>query len=396
MQKAETLLRFLSNTMDLPVFCWDKNPQILQELEKKYCFAAQVQPLLTAAGVNLMLENMQPATLYETRDPLGIHSYSFLFGGKPIWAGPFVTKAWDDLAAEQLLMKAGLPASYFSPYKLYYCSLRMMDPSVAARIITGAIMTVEPDAPPCSCQTITGVPDQKLPALSLRDPLDLENAMRQYDMENRFLGLVEEGRTEAALEAWGRLGQIPPVKELTVTGLQNMIVNATILRTLTRKAAERGGVHPVVVDAISVAYAQKMYAASSKNELARLLPDMIREFTDAVHEAQKMHYSPQISIVVNYLKLHLSQEIDMDQLARLAGCAPGYLGKRFKKETGMTLAQYLAQERCNTAAKLLARTGRPVQEISAHVGYMDSNYFIKVFKSCKGATPTEYRKKFQK
>lgn len=393
-QKTETLLRFLGNTTDLPVFCWDGTPQLLQELEKRYCFSTQAQPLLTAWGSHLVLESMKPSTLYEAEDPLGVHFFSFLFGGKPVWAGPFVVKEWDDLSAEERLMKAGLPASYFSPYKLYYCSLNLMSPSVTAKIITGAVLTLLPDEPAYVYRNLTSLTDRKLPDLYTRDPLNLENAMRQYEMENRFLSLIEQGRTEDALAAWERLGQIPSSKELAVPGLQSMIANATSLRTLTRKAAERGGVHPVTVDTISVAYAQKMYTARTRSELTKMLPGMIREFADAVHEAQQMHYSLAVTFAVNYLRLHISQEIDIKKMAEFAGCAPGYLGKLFKKETGMTIAQFVAQERCSTAANLLTHTNLPVQDISAHVGYLDSNYFVKVFKSCKGKTPTAYRNQY--
>ena len=62
----------------------------------------------------------------------------------------------------------------------------------------------------------------------------------------------------------------------------------------------------------------------------------------------------------------------------------------------MTIAQFVAQERCSTAANLLLRTNLPVQDISAHVGYLDNNYFVKVFKNHTGKTPTAYRNQYRK
>ncbi len=52
----------------------------------------------------------------------------------------------------------------------------------------------------------------------------------------------------------------------------------------------------------------------------------------------------------------------------------------------------IRQLRCGQAARLLRETDTPIAEISAYVGYPDSNYFIKVFKKTLGMTPSEYRK----
>lgn len=396
MQDRETLLRFLRYTMGLSAFCWDGTAQMLEEIEKKHCFSPQAQPLLTSKGLQTILENMKCYNLYEIEDLLGVHFFSFLYNGDPIWVGPFVTKEWEDSAAKVCLMGVGLPTSYLLPYKLYYCCYGLMDQITATRTITGAITALSSDAPPYSRQRFSATLGHSLPDLYTREPLDFDSAVRRYDLENRFLVFIEKGNTEAALETWERLGNIPSVKELSVPGLPGMIANITALRTLMRKAAERGGVHPAIVDAISVTYAQKSYNARSQEELMRIIPAMIREFSDAVHSVLAKHYSSAIRHAVNYLKLHISQEIDVKQLATMVNYTPNYFGRRFKTETGVTVAQYLAQERCSVAADLLIQTDLPVQDISAHVGYLDNNYFAKVFKNCMGETPSTYRNKFRR
>ena len=72
--------------------------------------------------------------------------------------------------------------------------------------------------------------------------------------------------------------------------------------------------------------------------------------------------------------------------------APNYLSKQFKEETGRTISDTIRQLRCGQAARLLRETDTPIAEISAYVGYPDSNYFIKVFKKTLGMTPSESRK----
>ena len=57
----------------------------------------------------------------------------------------------------------------------------------------------------------------------------------------------------------------------------------------------------------------------------------------------------------------------------------------------MTITQFISQLRCTQAAELLAENRLSIQEISAYVGYIDNNYFVKVFKKQYGMTPSEYR-----
>jgi len=56
----------------------------------------------------------------------------------------------------------------------------------------------------------------------------------------------------------------------------------------------------------------------------------------------------------------------------------GHLCRCYKKETGMTITEYLANLRCTEASRLLKESAYPIEEIAAYVGYLDNNYFVKV------------------
>lgn len=395
MKETETLLRFLRSTTNLSVFCWDGTEHAMVEKEQKDCFSKQAQPLLTAQGLRMVLECMQPAFLYEVEDLIGIHYLSFLFQSNPIVIGPFVSEEWNDSAADTRLTGAGIPASCLIPYKLYYCSYPLLDKHTIIQLVTGAITALCPDIPPYTYQKFSGIQNHQQQACCHNLEIsDFDSAVHRYELENEFLSRIAEGQTGLALEAWHRLSKIPSADALFLDGLRGLTTNASILRTLIRKEAERSGVHPAVVDAISLAYAQKMYSARSAKELQQMIPAMIQEFCEAVHHSHVSHYSPPIARVSAYLRLHVSSPPDMNRLAELAKCSASHLGRRFKEETGLTIAQYLAKERCIKAAAMLIHTDLPVHEISAYVGYLDNNYFVKIFKKFMQVTPTAYRRKF--
>lgn len=69
-----------------------------------------------------------------------------------------------------------------------------------------------------------------------------------------------------------------------------------------------------------------------------------------------------------------------------------YFSARFKKETGQTLTEYILQERMRLAVNLLPTTRLQVQTIAQYCGFLDVNYFSRLFRQSVGVSPTEYRR----
>jgi YesN/AraC family two-component response regulator len=62
----------------------------------------------------------------------------------------------------------------------------------------------------------------------------------------------------------------------------------------------------------------------------------------------------------------------------------------------MPIHKYINSLRIQAAIKLLNTSFISIQDIAAHVGIDDCNYFTKVFKKEVGLTPSEYRKNLYK
>ncbi|NOU79006.1 response regulator [Paenibacillus sp. LMG 31459] len=99
--------------------------------------------------------------------------------------------------------------------------------------------------------------------------------------------------------------------------------------------------------------------------------------------------SIQKCVHANYKKTELSIKMIADQLF----LTPNYLSLQFKKETGITINQYITDYRIAKAKELLADRQYKLYEIAAHVGIQDANYFAKTFKKVTGMTPSEYKEK---
>ena len=75
---------------------------------------------------------------------------------------------------------------------------------------------------------------------------------------------------------------------------------------------------------------------------------------------------------------------------------PTYLSTLFHRSTGRTINEYIAQTRMKKAKEMLADYRLKLYEIAGRLGYVDANYFAKVFKRSTGLTPSEYREKYVK
>ena len=98
------------------------------------------------------------------------------------------------------------------------------------------------------------------------------------------------------------------------------------------------------------------------------------------------------TVITAYVNEHLAEDLSLDVLCRHFYLSPKQLHSVIKKATGLTPKQYVIQQRIAEAKRLLTTTDLPIQHIAESVGIPDYSYFIKVFKSVTGHTPTHVRK----
>ncbi len=100
--------------------------------------------------------------------------------------------------------------------------------------------------------------------------------------------------------------------------------------------------------------------------------------------------------VQQYMKEHLHEDFSREQAAELVYLNPAYLSRLFRKETGLTLTDYLVELRMAKAKAELAGSNYRISDIAAAVGYTNFSHFSQAYKRATGLTPQEYRKKYQK
>lgn len=100
--------------------------------------------------------------------------------------------------------------------------------------------------------------------------------------------------------------------------------------------------------------------------------------------------------LVNYIAEHYEQPLTLSFLSQKFGFSSSYLSHIFKEHTGMALSNFINLARIHQACCLLESTNMPVNSISYQVGYSDSKYFSRIFKSLTLIAPSKYRSQHTK
>ena len=82
----------------------------------------------------------------------------------------------------------------------------------------------------------------------------------------------------------------------------------------------------------------------------------------------------------------------IETLAARMGYAKYYLSTRFKKETGVSVGNYIKFARIERAKLLLATTDKDIAEIAEETGFASRSFFSNTGKRCLGMTPAAYRR----
>lgn len=90
------------------------------------------------------------------------------------------------------------------------------------------------------------------------------------------------------------------------------------------------------------------------------------------------------------IKNLMNSELSVDRLAERFHFHPVYLNRMFKKEKGLSVSQFIINERMKMAASLLESGRYTANEVAEKVGYIHYTNFYNMFKKYYGISPTQY------
>jgi YesN/AraC family two-component response regulator len=95
-----------------------------------------------------------------------------------------------------------------------------------------------------------------------------------------------------------------------------------------------------------------------------------------------------IKKISSYISMHFAEKLTVKTLAAMINLDITYFGSLFKKETGMTVHQYLTRIRVQNAENMLQSGNFMVKEVAEQCGFSDVIHFYKQFRLLRGFPPS--------
>ena len=184
---------------------------------------------------------------------------------------------------------------------------------------------------------------------------------QRYEFEAKIMSLIANGDIEGIknlIDQYNKQAADNPniVKRLPKDPLRDRKNGLVIRNTFCRIAARNGGLPPLYIHHISEKYALKIEQATSIEYLLNeLSSNMMIEYAETVHHFSTSRYSSLIKDVVSFIGKHLTETLNLQLLSDTFHVHPSHLARKFKKETGMTVIQYINYHRVKSCETFISR-----------------------------------------
>lgn len=123
---------------------------------------------------------------------------------------------------------------------------------------------------------------------------------------------------------------------------------------------------------------------------------LARNYAELAHQPHRIHSSlpgHKLKQIIGWMEAHLTEDIDLEQLATQAGLSKFHFHRLFKAATEVSPWQYQTNLRMNEARRLLRESEESIVAVALEVGYSNPSHFARLFRRETGISPSEYRRR---
>ncbi|MCR5785262.1 MAG: AraC family transcriptional regulator [Eubacterium sp.] len=212
-----------------------------------------------------------------------------------------------------------------------------------------------------------------------------------FQDETELLSAVENGDKDTVHEFLEK-GFIQTFRRTSpdmMTHYRNVAISSIALAS---RAAIKGGVPPQMAYDFANTMTKQVDKIPSLSQMYAWICSVFNKYTQMVIDEKDTEVPNGITDQCRqYVIAHYKEKISVKDIADYIGKSPNYVSKVFKESTGMSLTDYINNEKINAAKNILKYSDLDVSAVSNFLSFSSQAYFGKVFKELTGITPKKYK-----
>lgn len=165
-----------------------------------------------------------------------------------------------------------------------------------------------------------------------------------------------------------------------------------VFNALCSRSAMEGGVSIRAAKDIELRASGNIEECRTVTELKNIMSSLLEEYVNRVREGQENSLiSKATQECCDYIRANVLCPLTVESIAKELGYTTYYFTKKFNKEMGIKVTDYIKQTRIEHAKIMLITTTKSIQDISDSLHFGTRNYFSKVFREITGISPAEFR-----
>ncbi|MDO5417167.1 MAG: helix-turn-helix domain-containing protein [Lachnospiraceae bacterium] len=309
--------------------------------------------------------------------------------------GPFRTEKVTSEQFSQIIRKANVPPSGSSTLKHFFETLPQVSLPAIISITKAIISSYYSD--------FQGTPPIQVEFSQETHLIDINTDMlSKYSAEQSenyqaallsFLTTLKKGelnQAQTALKAFLREMNLAPEK-----GIFEIRRKIAALNNYCCMALFETSVHPSHVLNQSAYLTDRISHTNSIEALLRMPSDICHKYCLLIKNYSFSDYSKLTRNVLNYIYLHLNENLTLSSLAEQFHKNAASLSGSFSQEVGTSITTFIHQTRIKEAIRYFNTTSMSVSDVAVAVGFQDFAYFSRLFRKHVGCSPREYCKSIQ-
>ncbi len=223
-----------------------------------------------------------------------------------------------------------------------------------------------------------------------------ETPHHSYSFEIELRNIIMSGDEEAAFLFLNTM-DTESVGQMAFTNQKAEEYGAVLMVSFLARYAMEGGVPPMDAYGLNDLYLQQISIAKAQEDYADIIVDAVKTFCRYVRDAKVLSTDEYlVRRCKTYVRRNLRQDLSLRKISEDLRLNPAYLSHTFSVQSGMTLKQFILQEKVEAAKNMLRFSAYPLSEIAQYLGFSSQSYFGAVFLRYTTETPAQYRRSVQK